>query len=334
MSKQTVRKAETETVIRQLVHLYDQTRDADEALSQLRERLGDEYGQMLSDLDALRHGNSESLSRLGVGFGPERWAVDAAREHGGHALTAFLRMRAALRELGGRLREQWAGLSGFAVYAFFILGYAAFTAIVYFSFVAPTLQDIFARPVPEVAWALSLAPRVLAVVLFALGLVMLGFAVTVFVARSRGTRLARMGPVMERLPLLGAPVRAYHDLLDARSASVLTASGLEPSTALDHAVARGSDRRRDAWRSALNGDGRPAQDPTADLFRALAVANRAGTMTQELAHQSEEALARFEDLLDRARQFFVPVFYVILGLTVALLVIGIYVPIFKLGALF
>lgn len=335
MSNNNATPAEAETVVRQLLHLYEQTGDADRALSDLRERLGDEYEETLAGLEALRTGKDDP-SQIGEGFEQERWAAETAREQGGQALAAFLRMRATLYALGGRMREQWAGLAGFSVYAFFILGYAALTAVIYFSFSAPAMRSMFGEfsgmAGPETAWLMSVGPPVLALTLLLMGVAMLGFAIAVFVARSRGRRLERMRPMMERLPLFGRVVHAYHDLLDTHAASALAAGGLSPSDAIRHAVARGSDRRQGAWQAAMdNGKGEDSKAP-AGFFAELAVAHRAGTLEQELVHQSEDALARFEQALDRARQLFAPIFYLILGLTVGLLVIGIYLPIFKLGA--
>lgn len=336
MSKQSVSQAEADTVVRQLLHLYEQTGGAERALSELRERLGGEYEETLSGLEALRTGKAGLSSRFEQDFEQECWAANAAREHGGQALAAFLRMRATLYALGGRMREQWAGLAGFSVYAFFILGYAALTALIYFSVSAPAMRGMFTELSSQwssgTTWTLSVGPPVLTAVLALLGVVMLGISVAVFIARSRGRRLARMRPVMERLPLFGRVVTAYHDLLDAHAASALVAGGLSPSDAVRHAVGRGGDRRQSDWQAAMETAGGANSKVPEGFFAELAVAHRAGALEQELAHQSEDALARFEQALDRARQLFAPIFYVILGLTVGLLVIGIYLPIFKLGA--
>lgn len=335
MSTNKTKQTGTETVIRQLMHLYEQTGDADQALARLRERLGDKHADTLSDLETLASGKEADASALDKDFEQECWAARVARKNGGQALAAFLRMRAGSYQLGGRLREQWAGLTGFAVYAFFIIGYAALTAAIYFIYSAPVmrglLENLSATPAPETEWALGLGPGTLAVVIGILGLVMLVIATTVFVARSRGTRMKRIHPVIERMPMFGPVVNAYHDLLDARAARVLVASGIGASEAVALAVGRGSERRKAAWRTAADGNGETRAK--SGLFPDLAMANRAGTMEQELDHQSDDALVRFEKKLDRARQLFAPLFYVILGLTVAMLVIGIYLPIFKLGAI-
>jgi len=153
--------------------------------------------------------------------------------------------------------------------------------------------------------------------------------------RNAMKRLEPLRGVVTRIPGLASLCDGYNTALFLNFTRLLTFAGVVAGDALD-------DASRMQWpgkavfseaASAASGrlDGLLRTDPVSG---GLMLALRAGTLADEIGHQSARSQALFAETLARVREEFTLVAQVFVGIVIATLVISMYLPIFKMGMIF
>ena len=304
-------------VTRQYANLVASGLNAEAARARLEEVLGKtavEYLDGRGD-EAGAHGKA-TATRL----------LEAAKALGGSTADTHAALLHSLAEAHLFALDWWRPIRTFLLYILFLLGLAAFIAVIYAVWVLPAFshldQTLMVRG-GAAGWIMAkgairlFAPLVVMAVLFAL--------LATLWLRMR-LRMARLVPLTgsSRIPSLeGRSGTAYQALLCLEYASVLKAGGVADAAVLEPALrlAQWPSERPFQWRGCRLGEG-------------LKQAERLGTFAAELEWQRRlywcHAQSYLELSRDRLILFSRVLFYVLIGIMVMVL----YIPIFSVANMF
>ncbi len=227
----------------------------------------------------------------------------------------------------------WTGLLGLIGYLAGLGGVTLVVAIVFGLYVVPAFSEMFAQfgtPLPrltEIVFSVSPAGVPLfAVALFVLILLVAGSAT--FLQR-RMQRLAPMPRWPAWLPLMGPIAESYNLGLLLNLSRMLVANGVPVDRAISIAAAEsGQAADMDMRRLAALADDPHASVPLAEL----GIASRLGLLEKELVAQCDRHLARLSMVLVDARDRFALFLKTALYVFVAIMIVAMYLPIFKMGS--
>ena len=289
----------------------------DEALSRVESRSSAEVAQRLRELASWAAGETSTapapeLALIGqvVRHAPPGVAV-------GTAIGAASVALADARALADHVRS---GLSSGLIYAVALLVTTTIVALIWLGAIAPGFNAMYMQagaPVPglsrflsDQSWLLFLAIAVLGLALVAVVLATRRAALRIETIAPLGTGLAASA--------LGARLRDAHERWRMLTlAQAWTAGGGEPlasASAAARAMGRG-----DAEISKLTAD--------------LRLAEQLGTAKGELEFLSQESVAAYRDALELRRAVAIKVIQVAIAIVVGVVVISIYLPLLKMGAI-
>ena len=288
----------------------------DEAVSRVESRSSAEVGQRLRELASWTKGETAAapapeLALIGqvVRHAPDGVAV-------GTAIGAASVALADARALADHVRS---GLSSGFGYAAALLVMTTIVALIWLGAIAPAFDRMYAQfavSVPglsrfliDQSWILFLAIAILGLALVAL----------VLATRRAAVRIETVAPLGTGFPatVLGARLRGAHERWRVLTlAQAWTAGGGEPlASAL--AAARAMDR-----------EGAETSTVTAELR----LAEELGSARGELDFLSQASVAAYRDALELRRALGLKAIQVAIAIVVGFVVIAIYLPIFKMGA--
>lgn len=288
----------------------------DEAVSRVESRSSAEVGRKLRELASWTKGETAAapapeLALIGqvVRYAPDGVAVGTAI---GAASAALLDARA----LADHVRS---GLSSGLAYAVALLVMTTFIALLWLGAIAPEFESMymqFGASVPGLTRFLIDQPWVLFLVLAVLGLALVALVLATRRAAVRIETVAPLGTGFSATAL-GARLRDAHERWRVLTlAEAWTAGGGEP-LASTLAAARAMDREA---------------AETSTVTAELRLAHELGSARAELDFLSQASVVAYRDALELRRAVAIKAIQVAIAVVVGFVVIAMYLPIFKMGA--
>ena len=289
----------------------------DEAVSRVESRSSAAVGQRLRELASWTKGETAAapapeLVLIGqvVRHAPDGVAVGTAI---GAASAALLDARA----LADHVRS---GLSGGLGYAVALLVMTTIVALIWLGAIAPEFEQLYGQfsvSVPGLSRFLIDQPWILFLAIAVLGLSLVAL---VLATRRAAVRIETVAPLGAGLPAtaLGARLRDAHERWRMLTlAQAWTAGGGEPlASALAAARAMG---REAAETSAVTAE--------------LRLAEELGSARGELEFLSQASVVAYRDALELRRAVAIKAIQVAIAVVVGFVVIAIYLPLFRMGAI-
>lgn len=228
------------------------------------------------------------------------------------------------REVATAFRPIWHSYHGVAVHFALVTAFAWVLFMTIGLYVVPqfeTLYGSWGSELPTLTrMAMSAIPRTL------LLLLLTGCAIALFWLPGRVQRTVELeqpatGARLPRL-FLGRSVDQFWSLLEMTLARAATQSGMSAADALDFA-----GRCVDGWPAAQAGAG----PQRSELRQQMGAAGRLGTLDSELSHQIYAHLSELPIRASAQRELIGFVVNLLLGIVIGVLVVAIYIPIFKLA---
>jgi len=316
---------------RQFSHLVRKTGSMEDAMREMR-NMGNEkqkalfarFEQAYSDVPSsatLRIGPYATLFRLS----------DSVKKEGGDYLGVFSQFESMLSGIDEHVRSLWTNMTSFFAYVFAVAAIAMVVSVIMMIFVIPQFAEIFNEMGAELpALTRSLVQHdglflQLILVVFAALIGVLFYAIWQILNAS--ANLTTCSRQLQFLPLFRAIAESFHRYLSMNFSLILINSGVEARRAL----ALSSDMAKDQSMGFLANDqsNRASSDVS---MQALSLALQADNLPAELEYQIAEQRYRLAEQMQLARVQIMLFIFVLLAIFIGSLVIGMYLPIFKLGA--
>lgn len=300
---------QSEFAQRQLAFLRSSGLSRDAALARLGEELP------AAHVNALAGTPPSALERHLRGFETELGA------HYPRIDSALTDLR---REVATAFRPIWHSYRGVAVHFALVTAFAWFLFMTIGLYVVPQFAAIYSSwggELPTLTqMAMSPVPRTL------LLLLLTGCAIALFWLPGRVQRTVELvqpatGARLPRL-FLGRSIDQFWSLLEMTLARAAGQSGMSAADALDFAA-----RCIDGWPAARAGAG----PQRTELRQQLGTAGRLGTLDSELSHQIYAHMSELPIRASAQRELIGFVVNLLLGIVIGVLVVAIYIPIFKLA---
>lgn len=329
-----------ELISRQIGHLMQQGLRYEDAAKRLQS-LGDE--ELKRDVEvALTYlsadGPSADDDLDGTSLGTLRKLSRVAAKYSVPSGGLLQHVSSVFGSLTEGYRVYWAGIGGMMLYVgmLFLLAIAAIS--IYTVFVYPQFREIFqdsntSLP-PLTQMLMDLSPFHVYVVLAASGAVVVFLGIIASSVRSNIKELRPIGGLLLRIPGIASVGATYNALLAAKCALLLARAGVPARSAVT-----------EAW-YLIEAESDPAASPpeaeatsiSAKLLRSpiagrIALAQALDTVELELESLLQEAEAIFAARLIRVREDVTLGAQIAAALLVSTLVIGMYLPIFKMGSI-
>jgi hypothetical protein len=319
-----------QTQVRLLEYALAESPDVGAAFTRLRDAASPIDREAVNRLEQLiLDPVAESPALVGVGPSPYRafarlLAKLTVQQRASSALVRALHQQQSFA--AATVMTVWSQFMGYLMYLAAVIGLLAAVTVVYTVFVMPQMRGIYESvgfPLPQLTRAVFGGGAWLVVLLIVLGCLAIG-ANGWFVVKLRAQlqRFAPLAGAYRRMPLLGAVADYYNEYLWLSYSAVLSAGGLAAEASLRAAADEvpgvvAIDQISDVSLSSPHG--------------ALQAAARLGHLGDELRAQQDEAATRFLQSLAKARRDSRLVLTIWVYVLVALLVIAMYLPIFKMG---
>jgi hypothetical protein len=288
----------------------------DEAVSRVESRSNADVGQRLRELASWTKGETAiapapELALIGqvVRHAPDGVAV-------GTAIGAASVALADARALADHVRS---GLSGGLLYAVALLVMTMIVALIWLGYIAPEFDMMYtqaAASLPGLSRFLANQPWILFLAIAVLGLALVALVLATRRAAARIETIAPLGTGFSAT-VLGADLRDAHERWRVLTlAEVWTAGGGAPF-ASTLAAAR-----------AMGREGAEASAVTAELR----LADELGSARGELDFQSQASVVAYRDALELRRALAIKAIQVAIAVVVGFVVIAIYLPLLKMGA--
>jgi type IV pilus assembly protein PilC len=337
------KRSEIQTLLaRQLAHLTRAGDSYETAFQKLHDAAD---GELRDEVEGLRRylAADQPSDRTGRHFATPMATLARlaaiARRHGANPEGILSRAEDVFGPLGESYRVYWAGIAAFLWYALMLLVMVFAVLVIFSIFVFPSLAELFegqeaAMPGLTLFMISSLQPLMgLFFFLAAAGVVVLGIAA--YKLRDAMKRLAPLRGVMTRTPGLASLCESYNEAILLNLSRLLTYSGMVAEDALDE-VSRMQRPDKAAFfkETSVTAGELDGMLRTAGITGALELARRTGTLGEELEHLSAQAQSIFAYRLAKIREEFTLMAQVTVGIVIGTLVVGMYLPIFKLGTIF
>lgn len=288
-----------------------------EALRRVRAKSSAPIGEKLQGLERFVSGDgSESPSPELVMIGEVVRHAPAGTDIGraiGEANTALSDARNLADDVRG-------GLPGDLAYAGLLLVVASLITILWISQIAPRFDELFGSmnaSLPPLSQAMVDFPWAIFALIALLGAVLV---VIVIGTRRLAIRIETIGPLAAgwMRPLLGRQVCAAHERWRTVAlARAWSAGGLKPLEAVQHAA-----------RSLHAGDG-----VSGELAAAISLATDLEAADVELDYQGRESIEAYRNVLELRRAIAFRFLQIATAVLVGFIVLALYLPIFKMGAI-
>lgn len=231
----------------------------------------------------------------------------------GKAIGAAASAMAGARSLAAQVRV---GLPGDVFYIITLLLVASVVVLVWFLFISPQYSDIFSQfgaSLPALSGVAVSQPWIMFIPLLVIAAAVVWAIATSFRVAAA---IAVIAPLGNGLPL-GRRLRRTHERWRQLTvARALAAAGKSPEESLGCAA-------------EIGGSGAM---PDPDLAAKLALAVRLGVADAELSYLNELELNSLQRELDTWRAALLRILQVVIAVFIGAMVIAMYLPIFKLGA--
>ncbi len=265
----------------------------------------------------------------------------AAGEAGG-ILDAILRRLAAYMEKAARLKAK---VKGAMTYPLVTLAIAILVLAVILIFVIPVFEEMFADfgselPAPT-AFVVAMSDLVKSKVLYLIGAAILfGIAFKKYYATAKGRDT--MDALQLKLPVFGMLLRKVAVAKFTRTMGTMLSSGVAILEALDIVAKTAGNRTIEkaiySVRSGIS-EGRTMADPLSDsgvfppmVCQMIAVGESTGALDAMLEKIADFYDEEVDQAVENMTALIEPLMLVFLGVTIGGLVVAMYLPIFKLGA--
>jgi type II secretory pathway component PulF len=286
------------------------------AIRRVQDRSTGAIVEQLAALDRFASGQSELPPAAEFSLIGEVARNMPADADAGPAFRSAASAQADARSLAEQVRV---GLPGDLFYVVTLLVVAFFVALIFFTSIAPDFSLLFTQfdtPLPALSRIVIDAPWLIFGSIVVIGVGMFGLVVcTVRLSRL----IAAIAPLSAGLAgrLAGARLHRSHRRWRLLTlASALAAGGQPPAEALARAAAASG----------------VAESEVADLADQVALAADLGVAGSELAHLQEQQASTYRRDLEIWRAVMLRVLQVVIAVFVGVLVIAMYLPIVKVGA--
>lgn len=315
---------------RQLSHLME-SEDVDGALAQLKDASPNQYKNEIAYLSSLFAGTESPQQPLGPN--PYRMLSRLLPEVANAKNVFFRGFVDYVRQSKIIFETYWAGVVGMIWYLAALSLVMVVIAVIFAAYVVPSFESMFSQsgvPLPTLTTAVfKFGGKGLPLFVAILGIFV---ALIVWFVATFHRRIQAIEPLPswpKWMPIVGRIADYYNAGLFLNFCRLL----IESDVAHDHAVsiaAKAANQSGDLSIDSLHDeDGDYADLP---IFAELAIAQKLGNFHGELSHQCDEHLGKMSLILIQARDQFSLVLKLLLYIFVATLVIAMYLPIFKMGA--
>lgn len=327
-----------DTLSRQVHYLLEGGKTFDEAIKHLQHSLPPDAQNSVEQLKNLLSPCGVKPQRANHHYAGLQTLMQALKDEGGdstHLFTHFIHMRDDLRQ---QLKIYWDGIMGIVTYGAAVLAIAAIVLSLFSIFVFPSfvqLYDSFDAQLPQFTlFTIALGKGVAPVLIVVIALLLTGLGLLIHTLKTSICRFAPITGLLLHLPGLNRIIATYNTAITLAYAQLLKRSGLSGEQALQKASSLvpgpfAKNMQTHNTPSHLGGP-RYAQD-TASTLR---LARTLGTLDQELDFQHTQMHIGLGRHLGQLRDLLTLTTQIILAILVGMLVISMYLPIFKLGRIF
>lgn len=339
------RHFDLELFTQELITLLNAGLSLGEALATLAQDSHSELRQPIEKLlERLQQGQpfSAALAEQAGIFPPLYCATVRSAEETGDLATALTRHLSYTRQIG-QLKKQ---LISALIYPAILIGAGSLVILFLLLYVVPRFATVYQNAGRTPPWTTELLLRLGDTLTHHSALLVtggLGLVIGILVAFKRPATRARIEQTLWGLPGLGEPLRIFHLARLFRSVGMLLEGGIPMLTALHvasglagFALKAGIGATQDALKNGQSvADAfRAGGLSTAVAYRLLQVGEKSGNMAtamESIARIYDESTAR---RLSWVTHLFEPLLMVSIGLTVGLIVVLLYTPIFDLTGAF
>lgn len=319
---------------RQLSNLVEQGLSESEAMLRLEKTAPELFRRDMELIKRLTSANSESATATTTdSMHTLARLARTSREHGGDPLAILARTDTRTSSISHAYRIYWSSVAGFLFYIGALCIVATVLLAIYMIFVFPQLNKFYAdmgATLPPLTRTLGSISSHFTVPTLSAGIVLV--VALGIIGSNIGRSIQQLSPIpawIGRIPGLRRTCRAFHELLTLDMAQLLIESGVAAETALREADKLvGHKLHNDPAATP-----RTARSTTGETVTMLDLAGRLGVLDQEIAYQSENAAQVFTRRISRVRSEFTIFAMALVGALIGLIVIGMYLPIFKMGSI-
>ncbi|MDH5354290.1 MAG: hypothetical protein OEY09_07595 [Gammaproteobacteria bacterium] len=324
---------------RQLSHLIKDGRSLDEAFGKLREVTDESISSHIENLEQLMNAEKPRPINTLYRDSPIPAIFELSRkaeEYGGNPLAILSGLANTLDSLTGGYRSYWLGIGSFLYYAVALLVVALVALSIFSIFVFPQFNEMFisfgAKLPPLTEFWVNALDFLHGPILLAGAGMIIWLAVLTLEIRNSMRRLSAVNGMAKKMPGLRRICRTYNESLTVNFACLLLDAGVVAEVALTQAEKltktslrietdreAGSDLARRIGQKSIRG--------------CLLLADRCGVLAEELRHLSTETEVLHAEVLIRVRGEFILFAQVSTAILIGLLVMGMYLPIFKMGSI-
>ncbi len=346
LSSGTARRLDVGLFTEELITLLDAGLTLGEALETLtHNQPGAEVGQRIQHIhELLQQGQpfSAALGAQGKVFPALYCATVRSAERTGHLSEALTRYLAYQRQMES-LRKQ---VVSAAIYPLLLIGVGTLVIGFLLTYVVPHFATVYRNAGRNPPWSTRLLLEI-GEGLTRHGAALAGglalAAIGLFVLLQRPTVRATLTRMLWRMPGIAEPLRVFHLARFYRSLSMLLEGGIPVVQAVDMAapllggpLRPGVARTREALQQGQSVSqaftlGQLTTPVAERLLRVGERSGRMGAMMQSIARFLDEATARRVGWIT---QLFEPLLMIVIGLTVGMIVVLLYMPIFDLTGVF
>ena len=335
------------TVGRQFTHMVYAQGKIETALQSLKSVASGEQQSIVSNLEAAFSEQASSApDALSPQIGPYsalRKLVAVVRKEGGDPIAVFPRFDAMLLSLDEHIRQMWSSIESFLIYFLTVVIIAAIVFGELFVFVVPQYQAMFSsfgHSLPTLTDWLTKNNGIFAVLLIGgLGFV---FAILIISGKRVFDNISNLLPVasfVQNIAFLKPIANSYNRILSLNYTRVLIGAGLSFKRALELSAQLANDEVFAAEILTSNTSGKSIAVKSKrnkqgnHVASAIALAQAAGNLEAELDYQISDLNVCLAHQLMVMRDKVMTLLHVLLAVIIGLLVVAMYLPIFKLGEL-
>lgn len=317
---------------RQLSHLVRKSGSVETAMADLRGMVNEKQKALFSRFERVY---TEKIGAPQISIGPYATLFrlsDSIKAEGGDYLGVFAQFDRMLSDIDEHARNLWKSMAAFFIYVFAVSAIAMVVSFIVMIFVLPQFEDMFHELGAELpaltAFLIKDGGSLLQVILlvFAAFVGILFYAIVQILNAS--ANLSACGRYVKFIPLFRSIAESLQHYLSMNFSLILINAGVATTRALNLSSEIAGDPNIGSLAKAQTNSG----GSQAASIQALALALKADNLPAELEYQINQQKFRLAEQMQSARVSIMLFIYILLANIIGTLVIALYLPIFKLGA--
>ncbi len=322
---------------RQLMHLATMHNSISKGISELRKIADSDQQRIINSLEIVFLSDSDSDNNvLEKSIGPYRVfqkIISKIKQEGGDPINMFPGFDKMLFTINDQMRGLWVSLREFFFYALSVLLVAGAIFTILLIFVLPQFDEMFSSFGEKLPLLTEWMIKNDAVLFYSVFLALTGIIVfMIFIVFHMFNITMRMMPLnsnLRKVPFMRKLVTNYNRLLALNYARLFISSGLSG----DRSLLAAADMANDQLMGGVFIDSSLGSQQSDPVLSALTIAKKAGNLESEIDYQINDQSYQLINDFNLARQKSVFIGHALIGIFVGLIVAGMYLPIFKMGAL-